>query len=428
MEVATQKEKELNDYMSQLEQEYGLAEDTRYLDFKSALDAQATQYEAALSSFSQQQQAAAQAQQQAEAQRAAEAYASKISQFEASRQGLQGIGLTTDYDNFAQEYADFGKYWSELGTQLAGAGYNINELAGDYATQFNESIRGTQGATQSFQDFISSVTGNSSETLMGQYGTAQNLQAYGTQQRDTYQKQYDQYSNQINQLLGNLGSIYSAYNQIGSLENAQGSTPEEKLGYLTGLGTQPVFSSIDDYYQGFSAEYMDYANKLAGLYKTDNPTQTQNILGQYTGELQGLTGQLETAKSDYLSQYSNATQQLLSLYGDVNAVTSGLFSNTASNLQGQLGTSASNLSSLLGRQENELLDLQNLYESTVSQLKRQRLGEKQSLMSQRVQGRANRNRNKSLRSSDSGTQARTLGLSSLLEDNLGLTRGYSLLG
>lgn len=422
------RQKALSSYMSELEKKYGQDEMKRYQGFIEQMGQQSSAFQQAMDEMLGAQKQAQVAQQEAETRRQAEEYQNRLSQFELATQGLTNTGLTTDADSFEGEMGQFSSYWDEVADQLGDAGYDINQVMGDrnYAQDLGNLRTGASNIQTNYSNFLGGLSDN--EALMEQYGTPQALTSYGTNLRDQYQTQYDQYSNQINELLGNVGSIYQAYSKVGDLDQALGNTVQEKLGYLTGLGTTPDFSSIDNYYNEFTNDYNEYANKLASLYKTESPTQYEGILSKYTNQLTGMGNELTGAKNQYLNQYQDATNQLHSLFGNVDAVTSGMFGNTANQLKGELATGANSLSSLLGNQENALLDLQDLYESTVSQLTSQRLGEKQSIVSQRSQNKANRSRNRALSNVDDTTRAKTLGLSGLLDDNLGLTRGYSLLG
>ncbi len=411
IEVANTKQQELMDYASSLEAEYGANAATQYAQLQSQLADMQAGYNESMSLFQEAQQQASVAQQRAEEQRSAEESRLAKRGVGVEQKRLREGGFITDDDAFQGEMSQFGTYWSELSDQLGTQGYDISALLGDEYSGIDESISGAFSTQSEYENFLSEYAGRNvgQQGILDEFGSGSAFGAYADNLVDQYQQQYDSYSTQIQDSLSNLGSIYQAYSSIGNLDNA--------------LGAKADLGSMSDQYASYASDYQDYANKLAGLYSTENTSKGLEILNQYTGNLAENTGEFEAAQSDYTNMYNDYYNQLQGLYGNVEAVKSGLFSNTASNLSGQLQTSASSLGSLLGEQENELMDLQNLYSNTVSQFVDRRLAEKQSLLSQRQQNKANRQRNTALtKSGQRSPQARTVGLSS------NLTRGYSLLG
>ena len=274
---------------------------------------------------------------------------------------LQG----TDDDRYQGELQQQGSQAEFIRNQLGSVGLDTGFLSNyDIGAKANQALQ--------FTDQYNSLRSKSPDVLINERGGVSQAQQALEQQYASSQTGVLDYDSQVRNQLSQLSSLYQAYNRLGNISSAQGSTGQEKVASLFGLGKVDT-SGVSQDFSGVQNQFNQQLQDLTRL-TGDN----QEITNQFVNPFQQLSQNFNTQQQDLNNLYQSGANQLYGLYGDTEAMSTGRAFNEASRQAGLLSSGATQLGSTVSQARNLNTGLLSKYNETANSLRNQRTNERNS--------------------------------------------------
>jgi hypothetical protein len=339
--------------------------------------AQQSQLQEALKQFASAQDSATRFSTEQEARRAQSEYDRNL------EMGKQYVGTTasrtlqgTDADRYQGELQQQGSQAEFIRNQLGSVGLDTGFLSNyDIGAKANQALQ--------FTDQYNSLRSKSPDVLINERGGVSQAQQALEQQYASSQTGVLDYDSQVRNQLSQLSSLYQAYNRLGNISSAQGSTGQEKVASLFGLGKVDT-SGVSQDFSGVQNQFNQQLQDLTRL-TGDN----QEITNQFVNPFQQLSQNFNTQQQDLNNLYQSGANQLYGLYGDTEAMSTGRAFNEASRQAGLLSSGATQLGSTVSQVRNLNTGLLSKYNETANSLRQQRTNERNTYYADEAQRQFN---------------------------------------
>jgi hypothetical protein len=300
--------------------------------------------------------------------------------------------IGTDDDAYAGELSQFNTYKDFIGRQLGNAGFNAGNLLSGYDISGLAQSANTAG--DAYRQAQQSMLANP-EAFMNQYGGGDYARAALEGLYAGAQSGMSGYDNQLRNQLSSLGNVYNAYAQLGDVNAAQGSSPQEKVASLFGLQPVQTQAARDVMSQNYGYQG-DLLNQLNQLYVENPGGAPASVIDPLRQMREGTQGLFNTRVGEVEGLWNSGLGELYQGYGSPEQMATGQVFNRANQLGGLLSQGATDINALIGKSGAESAQIQSEYDKLASAMRGARFSERSAILAKQAEQNANDYRRRQL--------------------------------